>query len=91
MFDNIVFKANKSVMNLMCLLTGFYTPGWRNRKTEVKGEVKAGYEPVKKAFQDLYDLTMDSQSQVCVYVGDECVVDLYGDSKDSGLYDRNSL
>lgn len=54
----------------------------RKRSSEprhrVEGTVSAGYESVKKMFEDNFVAGMDDRSQLCVYVGQRVVVDLWG-------------
>ena len=46
----------------------------------VSGIVKPGYEPVLKAFENNFYNEWDTKAQLCVFVGEECVVDLIGTS-----------
>ena len=47
-------------------------------------------ESVKDEFQKFYDEGYDKTSQVVAYVGDRKIVDLFGDSLNSG-YNQDSL
>jgi hypothetical protein len=40
--------------------------------------VKPGYEHALSKFEELYEQGHDKRSQLCVYVGHECVINLYG-------------
>ena len=80
-FDSIALKSNEALIGIMNSMTGFYVPGWCNTKPKVQGTVAPGFEPVRDAFQRLYDEGQDSKSQLCFYVGDKCVVDLWGDAE----------
>lgn len=44
----------------------------------INGDVKPGYQPVKDKFESLFMKDFDKVSQLCVYVGEEKVVDLWG-------------
>lgn len=50
----------------------------KNTGYKIKGEVKEGYEPVKELFETFYETGQERHSQLCIYVGSECVVDIYG-------------
>ena len=45
---------------------------------EIHGFVKPGFEEVKRQFEEYYANGIDKHSQLCVYVGDTMVVDLWG-------------
>lgn len=45
------------------------------------GEVKPGYEKVKTGFERIFELGLVKNAQLCVFVGEECVVDLCGTTK----------
>jgi len=49
----------------------------------VKGFVKAGFEPVMEKFCTNYEAGHDKDSQLCVYVGEEVVVDLWGSNPEN--------
>ena len=44
----------------------------------VQGFVAPGYETVRKLFEEYFVRGTDESSQLCVYVGAEVVVDLWG-------------
>ena len=44
----------------------------------VEGYVAPGYEPVRKLFEQNFEDGLEASSQLCVYVGEEIVVDLWG-------------
>ena len=44
----------------------------------IDGDVKPGYQAVKEKFESLFQQDFDKVSQLCVYVGEEKVVDLWG-------------
>jgi len=48
----------------------------------VEGTVAPGYEPVKEMFTDNFKQGKETNAQLCVYVGEEKVVDLWGSLKD---------
>jgi len=51
-----------------------------SRGVKVQGKVAPGYESVKKIFQENFDTGREENAQLCVYVGEEVVVDLWGSS-----------
>ena len=55
-----------------------------NQQCDINGHVEPGFEEVKKQFEKLYSQGMDTDSQLCVYVGDKKVIDIWGASKDKG-------
>jgi CubicO group peptidase (beta-lactamase class C family) len=60
---------------------------------KIQGHVAPGFERVKSAFEFQYEKGYDEHSQLCVYVGDKRVVDLYGVTPDTtkGSYDADTL
>ena len=43
----------------------------------VRGYVKPGFEPVLWKFEEIHKNGNDTNSQLCVYVGEEVVIDIY--------------
>ena len=43
----------------------------------VRGYIKPGFEPLLRKFEELHKNGNDTNSQLCVYVGDTIYVDLY--------------
>lgn len=65
--------------------------GANSTPVQVQGHVAPGFEPVKKLFEDNFRKGADTNAQLCVYVGEEKVIDLWG-SVDSNLeYDGDTL
>ena len=48
----------------------------------INGHVSGGFEPVEREFYKLFERGFDTNSQLCVYVGNERVLDLYGKPAD---------
>ena len=44
----------------------------------IQGSVKSGYESIKQMFESFYKDELDLNSQLCIYVDNEVVVDLCG-------------
>merc|ERR1711970_1163478 len=57
---------------------------------EVHGTVAPGYESVKNMFEDNFKQGREDSAQLCVYVGEELVVDLYA-SLSSPTYNGDTL
>ena len=49
-----------------------------NMTAKVQGSFSAGFEPVKEALEKLLNSGCEDKVQLCVYVGKDCVLDLYG-------------
>ena len=49
-----------------------------NMTAKVQGSFAAGFEPVKEALEKLLNSGCEDKVQLCVYVGKDCVLDLYG-------------
>ena len=47
-----------------------------------EGSVSPGFEPVKEMFERMLRSGCDKCAQLCIYVGDERVVDLWGKAAD---------
>ena len=54
-----------------------------NARYEVHGTAEAGFEPVRERFERLYRHGREDCSQLCVYLGDKRVVDLWGFKKEA--------
>jgi len=59
-------------------------------KAVVQGDVAPGYESVKDIFTENFDTGREESAQLCVYVGEEKVVDLWG-SRSSTSYTADTL
>ena len=44
----------------------------------IEGRVSPGFESVREMFEDYFRRGEERHAQLCVYVGMECVVDLWG-------------
>ena len=61
-------------------------------KFEVHGTVSPGYESVRDLFARALDMGSESSAQLCIYVGEERVVDLWGSRKEfSEGFDADTL
>ena len=49
-----------------------------NNLIQVNGKCSPGYEPVRDAFIQNFKNGLENNSQLCVYVNNTCVIDLYG-------------
>eukprot|EP00090_Calanus_glacialis_P024125 TRINITY_DN37455_c0_g1_i1.p1 TRINITY_DN37455_c0_g1~~TRINITY_DN37455_c0_g1_i1.p1 ORF type:complete len:428 (-),score=98.05 TRINITY_DN37455_c0_g1_i1:82-1365(-) len=49
-----------------------------SKDVEIKGTVSPGFEPVKAMFTENFHKGREESAQLCVYVGEEKVVDLWG-------------
>ena len=52
----------------------------QEKQYKIEGTVAPGYESVKRMFEDNFVSGSDEKSQLCVYVGDRIVVDIWGHS-----------
>jgi len=57
----------------------------------IRGHVATGYENVHRQFEQNFIDGIEENAQLCVYVGDERVVDLWGCMNTSTEYDGDSL
>ena len=57
---------------------------------KIVGTVSPEYAKVKEAFKKYFVNGHDHNSQLCVFVGDECVIDLYGNTSQKP-YDADSI
>merc|ERR1712002_1067911 len=57
---------------------------------KVEGSVAPGYEAVREMFEENFKAGREDNAQLCVYVGEEMVVDLWGYSSDTN-YDGDTL
>ena len=46
----------------------------------ISGEVKPAFEPLRELFQQSLSAARDKNAQLCIYVGEERVVDLWASS-----------
>ena len=52
----------------------------------IDGVCAKGFEPVKEMFLENFVLGSEEKAQVCIYLGNKCVVDLYGDASGTTNY-----
>lgn len=57
----------------------------------IDGTVAAGFEPVAEAFERTMHSLSEDNAQLCVYVGDDCVVDLVGSAEGDEDFNADSL
>ena len=57
----------------------------------LRGTCKAEYMPVKELFEQNFKAGHEKNAQLCVYVNNECVVDLYGTAIGDLDYGPDSL
>lgn len=57
----------------------------------IEGTVAPGYEPVKQRYEHNMRKLAERNTQLCVYVGDECVVDLWASAVDDAGFSADSL
>jgi CubicO group peptidase (beta-lactamase class C family) len=57
----------------------------------IEGTVAPGFESVKQLYERNMHNLAERNTQLCVYVGDQCVVDLWGSAIDDTGFSANSL
>ncbi len=57
----------------------------------IEGYVAPGFEPVKELYENNMERLAERNTQLCVYVGDTCVVDLWGSAIDDPEFSGDSL
>ena len=45
---------------------------------KLDGDVAPGYEPISEQFATFYKEGLDKNSQLCIYVGEQKVIDIWG-------------
>ena len=64
----------------------------KSKNFVIEGHVSSGFETVKHQFQKYYQNGFDTHSQLCVYVGNEKVIDIYGKPADpESDYDQDKI
>ncbi len=61
------------------------------KEPDVRGTVAPGFEPVRDLFRDHFKRGLEEDAQVCAYVEEEKVVDLWCSSSGDPNYDGDSL
>ena len=74
-FVDLLATSTRTLLSQVLYSTGSLKDT-KNRKVE--GFVAAGFEPVKILFEENFKAGLEVSSQLCVYLGDEIVVDLWG-------------
>ena len=57
----------------------------------INGFCTKGFEPVKKIFCENFETGEEENAQLCIYVGQECVIDLYGSKNGDQNYGPDML
>ena len=57
----------------------------------IEGTVAAGFEPVKRLYERNMASLAERNTQLCIYVGEACVVDLWGSAVDDATFSGDSL
>lgn len=58
---------------------------------KINGTVAPGYESVKQLYQHNMNTLTERNTQLCIYVGEECVVDLWASAIDDATFSADSL
>ena len=58
---------------------------------KVQGSFAAGFEPVKDALEKMLNSGCEDKLQLCVYVGKDCVLDLYGSTEEDSTYNSDTI
>jgi CubicO group peptidase (beta-lactamase class C family) len=58
---------------------------------KINGTVAPGYESVKQLYQHNMNTLAERNTQLCIYVGEECVVDLWASAIDDATFSADSL
>ena len=63
-----------------------------NEKTiRIAGSCTPGYEPVKELFLQNFKNGLEDNAQLCIYVNNVCVVDLYGSAMGDADYGPDNI
>jgi len=57
----------------------------------ISGQVAAGFEPVKTLYEHNMRTLAEKDTQLCIYVGDQCVVDLWASTTEDPEFSADSL
>ena len=60
-------------------------------QAKVQGSFAAGFEPVKDALEKMLNSGCEDKLQLCVYVGKDCVLDLYGSFEADSSYNSDTI
>ena len=58
---------------------------------QINGYCAEGYQPLKELFVNNFHTGKENNAQLCIYVNDECVVDLYGTAIGDASYTQDSI
>ena len=67
------------------------TPLFCEGNIQIYGNCEKGYEPVKDAFIQNFVSGQELNASLCVYVKENCVIDLYGTSNKDTTYNAECL
>ena len=62
-----------------------------NNSIKVEGTCSPGYESVKELFSQNFKNGLEDRAQLCIYVNNTCVVDLYGTSTGDKNYGPDNV
>ena len=57
----------------------------------ISGTVASGFEPVRDLYEHNMTTLAERNTQLCVFVGEECVVDLWASATDDPGFSADSL
>ena len=57
----------------------------------INGYCAKGFQPLKELFVDNFYSGKENNAQLCIYVNDECVVDLYGTAIGDTTYTQDTI
>ena len=82
------------IVCLVCFLFVFFRyvrSGSSNDTYKIHGSVSPGYETVKDMFEDNFKMAKEKNAQLCVYVKEKKVVDLWGTAAGDETFNGDTL
>ena len=79
------------ILKLLVILLQVNKMGQKNSQPKIEGFCDPKFDKVKKQFEKLFTEGIDENAQLCVYVEDKCIIDLYGTYNDEYNANRTQV
>ena len=87
-YEDVVSLSDHSIDDRISIMGQLIS---KNQNIQLDGFCDKNYEPVKKHVEKMLHEGLEENLQLCVYVDEKCVVDLYGTAIGDSNYNAETI
>ena len=87
-YEDVVSLSDHSIDDRISIMGQLIS---KNHNIQLDGFCDKNYEPVKKHVEKMLHEGLEENLQLCVYVDEKCVVDLYGTAIGDSTYNAETI